>query len=120
MGHRRADSVMSDPSRRTIISLHAVDSSRSTVSSQDKLDMVSLAGYEIKSQSNRFSICEKDEAGAEFDELMKSASTMKVSLTPDRLKTFEVSYGSIVLSPATVSLARLIVFPSRFLTRKSE
>ena len=27
----------------------------------------------------------------EFDELMRSGTTMKVSLTPDRLKTFEVS-----------------------------
>jgi hypothetical protein len=26
----------------------------------------------------------------EFDDLMRSASTMKVSLTPDRLKTMEV------------------------------
>lgn len=27
----------------------------------------------------------------EFDDLMRSASTMKVSLTPDRLKTMEAS-----------------------------
>jgi len=26
----------------------------------------------------------------DFDDLMKSGTTMKVSLTPDRLKTFEV------------------------------
>jgi hypothetical protein len=26
----------------------------------------------------------------DFDELMRSGATMKVSLTPDRLKTFEV------------------------------
>lgn len=28
----------------------------------------------------------------EFDDLMRSASTMKMSLTPDRLKTMEVSF----------------------------
>ena len=28
----------------------------------------------------------------EFDDLMRSTSTMKVSLTPDRLRTMEVSY----------------------------
>ena len=28
----------------------------------------------------------------EFDELMRSGTTMKVSLTPDRLRTFEVCY----------------------------
>lgn len=28
---------------------------------------------------------------AEFDDIMRSGSTMKVSLTPDRLKTMEVS-----------------------------
>lgn len=28
----------------------------------------------------------------EFDDLMRSASTMKMSLTPDRLKTMEVRY----------------------------
>ena len=29
----------------------------------------------------------------EFDELMRSGATMKVSLTPDRLKTMEVSHS---------------------------
>jgi hypothetical protein len=28
----------------------------------------------------------------EFDELMRSGATMKVSLTPDRLKSMEVCY----------------------------
>lgn len=28
----------------------------------------------------------------DFDDLMRSGATMKVSLTPDRLKTFEVSH----------------------------
>ena len=33
----------------------------------------------------------QDENGTQdFDDLMKSGTTMKVSLTPDRLKTFEV------------------------------
>lgn len=30
----------------------------------------------------------------EFDELMRSGATMKVSLTPDRLKTLEVRFSS--------------------------
>ena len=29
----------------------------------------------------------------EFDELMRSGTTMKVSLTPDRLKTMEVRFS---------------------------
>lgn len=29
----------------------------------------------------------------EFDELMRSGATMKVSLTPDRLKTMEVRFS---------------------------
>ncbi|KDQ21114.1 hypothetical protein BOTBODRAFT_169766 [Botryobasidium botryosum FD-172 SS1] len=97
-GLRRGNSVTSDPSRRAIISLHAVDSSRSTVSSNEKLA--------------------NDEAGAEFDQLMKSASTMKVSLTPDRLKTFEVfnkekRTGSPVVSQVTKATHPATNNPSR-------
>ena len=32
----------------------------------------------------------------EFDELMRSGATMKVSLTPDRLKTMEVSTSPLI------------------------
>lgn len=38
----------------------------------------------------------------EFDDLMRSASTMKMSLTPDRLKTMEVSFlanSGLVIGP---------------------
>lgn len=38
----------------------------------------------------------------EFDDLMRSASTMKVSLTPDRLKTMEVC------SPCEYQLSNLL------------
>lgn len=35
----------------------------------------------------------KDEGSLQdFDDLMRSGTTMKVSLTPDRLKTFEVGF----------------------------
>ena len=41
--------------------------------------------------SNLFEIFIQDAAMLrEFDDLMRSTSTMKVSLTPDRLKTMEV------------------------------
>ena len=35
-----------------------------------------------------------EEAQREFDELMRSSTTMKVSLTPDRLKSMEVRDSS--------------------------
>lgn len=33
---------------------------------------------------------DKENCQVEFDELMRSGTTMKVSLTPDRLRTFDV------------------------------
>ncbi|KAF7789453.1 hypothetical protein EIP86_000398 [Pleurotus ostreatoroseus] len=42
-----------------------------------------------------------DSALQEFDELMKSSTTMKVSLTPDRLKSMEVCNVTLVQSPIT-------------------
>lgn len=35
----------------------------------------------------------------EFDDLMRSSATMKVSLTPDRLKTMEVPIFSMLSQP---------------------
>ena len=37
-----------------------------------------------------FTLQEDEELQQEFDELMRSGTTMKVSLTPDRLRTFDV------------------------------
>ena len=39
----------------------------------------------------------QDDGNAHFEELLDSGSTMKVSLTPDRLKTFEVIPPSVGL-----------------------
>jgi hypothetical protein len=36
----------------------------------------------------------QDEGNTQFEELLDSGSTMKVSLTPDRLKTFEVIHSA--------------------------
>ncbi|KAF7302192.1 hypothetical protein MIND_00786100 [Mycena indigotica] len=60
-GHKRSDSVLSEDTKQT------------------------LAAYNSNSDSPEDSALEK-----EFDNLMRSGSTMKVSLTPDRLKTMEV------------------------------
>ena len=41
----------------------------------------------------------------EFDELMRSGATMKVSLTPDRLKTMEVRFSfPNAITPLTQTL----------------
>jgi hypothetical protein len=42
----------------------------------------------------------------EFDDLMRSSATMKVSLTPDRLKTMEVSVFRVLVSSQIVMLNR--------------
>lgn len=53
--------------------------------------MLSLAAVSVtKPGRSRSSAQEDDELAHEFDELMRSGSTMKVSLTPDRLRTMEV------------------------------
>jgi len=64
------------------------DSIRSDVFRQDSI-------YSTEVGANFIHICQthllKDEAmQREFDDLMRSTSTMKMSLTPDRLKTMEV------------------------------
>ncbi|KAJ7228169.1 hypothetical protein GGX14DRAFT_611536 [Mycena pura] len=60
-GHKRSESVLSDETKQT------------------------LAAYNRNEVGPEDSALEK-----EFDNLMRSGSTMKVSLTPDRLKTMEV------------------------------
>ncbi|TDL29649.1 hypothetical protein BD410DRAFT_33872 [Rickenella mellea] len=64
-GHKRSESALSDAARRA----------RSPFDSGTRTDMVDH---------------EDDAMVQEFDDLMRSGATMKVSLTPDRLKTFEV------------------------------
>ena len=47
--------------------------------------------YILAAGAQNFCSQDDDELLQEFDELMRSGATMKVSLTPDRLKTMEVS-----------------------------
>ena len=50
----------------------------------------------------------------EFDELMRSGTTMKVSLTPDRLKSFEVRAAVVFIFRGIPAELKTL----RFITRK--
>jgi hypothetical protein len=70
-GHERSDSVLSVNTRTMLGAFgDSVEAGPSSRSPQDEED--------------------------EFDALVRSGETMKVSLTPSRLKTFEVSVSSFV------------------------
>lgn len=70
-GHKRSDSVLSEETKQT---LNAYNAEVGSVRFPDIYLMYFL----------------QDPSLQEFDDLMRSASTLKVSLTPDRLKTMEV------------------------------
>lgn len=69
-------------------------------------DKVRLALTEMRCVATHFAawpkanISQSDDGpfNQDFDELMRSGATMKVSLTPDRLKTFEVGYPFSLVS----------------------
>lgn len=56
------------------------------------------AGAYIFGERELKNFCAQDDDSLlqEFDELMRSGATMKVSLTPDRLKTMEVSFVQLL------------------------
>jgi hypothetical protein len=77
VSHKKSDSFLSEISRQT---------SGSLVQDSTAIEVCSINVLE-KLQSKYM----QDEAmQQEFDDLMRSSATVKVSLTPDRLKTMEV------------------------------
>lgn len=53
-------------------------------------------------------LLQDEEAQREFDELMRSSTTMKVSLTPDRLKSMEVRHRTDI---ARCRMVLISIFP---------
>ncbi|KAF9450949.1 hypothetical protein P691DRAFT_757736 [Macrolepiota fuliginosa MF-IS2] len=89
------------PGITTTTSRPSLEKARSMKLFKNSLDSESQGGYSQHKKSESFisektlddsqrSITEESALQQEFDDLMRSSSTMKVSLTPDRLKTMEV------------------------------
>lgn len=80
-GHKRTDSLLSDETKQT------------TASYNDAPPEVKLFVSHLSVSYFSFVLVQENAAMLnEFDNLMRSNSTMKVSLTPDRLKTMEVCH----------------------------
>jgi hypothetical protein len=77
-GHKRSDSVLSENTKQTLNSYHSPN--------QAAYEVFNTLHLRALSKADMF----QDPDSQEFDDLMRSGSTMKVSLTPDRLKTMEV------------------------------
>lgn len=80
--HKRSDSVLSDGTRQTLAAFNGIDREPPSVDVRT-----------FRTCSFIISSCLFQDL--EFDDMMRSGSTMKVSLTPDRLKSMEVRYHGV-------------------------
>jgi hypothetical protein len=78
-GHKRSESVLSDETKQTLAAYNGRQPSYEVFSH-----------HSIVPADQLTMDLQQDASLQEFDDLMRSDSTMKVSLTPDRLKTMEV------------------------------
>lgn len=95
-GHQRSDSVLSENTKQTLADGRPAS-----------LDVCNFCDSLIKANN-----VPQDASLQDFDDLMRSDETMKVSLTPDRLKTMEVR------APITSAFHVIYLCPLDVQTRK--
>lgn len=90
-GHSRNRGSIGDGKTTPVLSVDQRSGSRTSVDSPSTHRRAESAASGCSESLNNSSVEHEDRIlNDEFDELMRSGATMKVSLTPDRLKTMEV------------------------------